>query len=145
MIEFIPEKYQKKDLVPGATFVHFGGGDHVVFLEHSMETYDQGRGVHEKVPGTGCRVQFRGGHLLIENKKLLALLLASGNYQSGAITIDREDPTGFWRHQGAIKTEKVSVVKPAGIKRPTSINDMDLTKSNLDAIDPKVAPLSRAI
>jgi len=64
----------------------------------------------EKVPETGLTIRFEGGRRLIDNSKVLKTVMESSAYVNGDVRIDPEDPTGFWRKAGILKTEKREVV-----------------------------------
>ena len=76
-------------------------------------------GVVSRVIGIGCALKFKGGALSVNNTKLLKLVMNSPAYLNSQIRINPDDPTGFWRAQGAIVTKTVQVVRFEDSKKPT--------------------------
>lgn len=83
--------------------------DHRLFLSPTQSQYNRNTEKDERVPGTGVRLKATGGSLVVKNKKLLQLLMASSAYKRGIVRIDFSDPTGFWRDVGMVEVKTIQV------------------------------------
>ena len=106
----------KEDLPVHATFISEDIGL-IIYLAASE--YHLVGDVQEKIEGTGCKVQFRGGHMVVKNSNILKLLMMSYAYLRNTVRIDPEDHTGFWRQSGMVKFEMRPVIVDYEVKRPT--------------------------
>lgn len=124
-MERIPEKYRAENLPVPATFT----SDQFPVLELRLEEMEEKEnaktGVVSRIIGTGCAVKFKGGALAVKNTKLLKMVMESPAYLNNQIRINPDDPTGFWRAQGAIVTKTVQVVRFEDFKKPT-FDDIEL-------------------
>lgn len=117
---------QKKDMPKVATFESEYHKLRVI-LEPKKGIKDEDTKQWEEVANTAVRLRFEDGKCRIENKRLLKMVMSCGAYQRGLFTIDREDPTGFWRELNAIQVKTVPVVIQTEITTP-NFDDLDLEK-----------------
>jgi len=164
-MEYIPTEYYdptdkktydltKADMPKAATFICVGGRasddrpSEMVALEiwvvPKQERLNEVTKMYEPVPNTAVRIKFKGGHRSIQNRRLLKMLMESKPYRDGDVQINPEDPTGFWREQGAIQEKTVSVYEPTGIKQPT-FAEVDLKKVKPVTEETKPNPLAKVI
>ena len=108
-MENIPQKYKKVDMPVAASFEASYFGDYQLKLAPTAHKIAP-NGDQEKIPGTGLTIRFEGGKRLVDNKSMLELLMGSSAYENGTVHVDPEDPTGFWRQAGVLKTEAREVV-----------------------------------
>ena len=126
---------QNKTLPVPATFVSNYGGLTVKLVSKDSKKNEQS-GMWEPVEGTGCTIRFKGGHLLVSNKRLLKLLMDHEDYQRGKWRPDPEDPTGFWRQIGTVKVQTVQVAVFDGVTQP-KFGDLQLDKvQELEKVEP---------
>lgn len=146
-MEFIPEKYQAKDLPIPASFECDDIGLQLT-LESTKSELNPQTGVHERIARTGCRLKFRGGMLHVHNRALLAKVMGCSAYKNGKIRIDSADVNGFWRKTGLVKTVTREVVVSEGRTKPSfeAINLKEVTppKKGEDGKSIPVQPLIKA-
>lgn len=111
----MPEKYRKADMDVPATFVCPDKYAKMkVSLAPALETADvSGRIVRKRSrdgSDTSVKVEFTNATIEIRNYALLQLMLASPAFNRRPIgfSIDKTDPTGFWRSIGAIEERTVA-------------------------------------
>lgn len=81
----------------------------------------------ERIPDTGLHIKFKGGFFTVHNLNLLNIILQSKAFRDNKIQINPEDPKGFWRAAGFIKTVAVPVIDKITVSKPTT-EDIDLKK-----------------
>lgn len=71
-----------------------------------------------RVPGTGAKAIFEGGHLLVKSSALVKILLAHPLFMDAnkGFWPDQQDPSGFWLEAGYVTEKQVTVYErvPAG-------------------------------
>lgn len=109
----LPKKYATRDFEVGATFVCTPDCKSLkVQIFPFKSVFDQEMKSHVSVEGTAVRIEMINGTYECHNYALLNELLkhkAFGRSNRG-FTIDKSDPTGFWREADAIETETKEVV-----------------------------------
>jgi len=63
----------------------------------------------ERIPDSGCRISFIDHKRIVDNKRLLELILNSNPFILGRIKIDPDDPSGFWEDNGMITKKQITV------------------------------------
>lgn len=153
-MELIPEKYREfkygvnkkklkgtgPDLAIPATFTSGDKLGKEVWCKQKQFDVIVRDGQSQSVfkPGTGLRLKFKGGHLIVTNSEVLKSLMASHAYNCGDVRPDPEDPTGFWRAQEAVEVEMRPVLV-GGPVRQMSVNEIDFSK--IKPFDGPVIPL----
>lgn len=117
-----------------------------LYLVPSQSVVDPASGNHEKLDNTEVRIRFRGGKWRTRNFNMMKLLMDSSAYKRGLVRIDPEDPTGFWRAQGFVKTKMVPVIEEVKVLHP-SADEINLEKleNNLKDHKDKIAPISKVV
>lgn len=128
----------KVDMPVAATFIAQEIGLEL-WLVAKRGVLNPATGMWDEEPGTALRVKFKGGHLPVENKRLLQILLSTEAYDNGNFRPDPEDPTGFWRQLGMLETREVVTVVPESVKAP-KFADIDFKTLQKDE---EVIPLVR--
>lgn len=121
-------EYFKKDLKLDAVFQTMGVSPTFI-LEHAESRV----GIDETVsaiPGTGCYVKGGDYKLTVQSKALLETIMKSPFYlHANGLWPHPEDPGGFWRAIGILKTKEVTVLVNDG-QEPIKFADMDFKKLN---------------
>lgn len=128
----------KVDMKCGATFIAEEIGLEL-WLVAKRGVLNPASGMWDDEPGTALRVKFKGGHLLVENKRLLEIVMKTEAYANGNFRIDPEDPTGIWRQLGMLETREVVTVVPESVQAP-GFADIDFTALTKEE---EVVPLVR--
>lgn len=135
--------FLKKDLQPGAMFEIDAKQKMSLLCTLKTQKWEKSPnqdGAIERVEGTGCRIRFRGGKYLCENKTVLQWIMESPEFQNGRIRISPSDETGFWRQVGAVEAKTVEIYEPDHVVHPS----FDAIKAKLKDVKPAPAqPLAR--
>ncbi len=111
------EIYGDKDMPVAANFECSDLGLTMFIRPKEEEVLVSGQSRH--IPGTGFKIKFKGGHLTVQNKALLQVVMESNEFKRGMIFPDRTDDTGFWRANGVIKTQVRTVEVAESTTQPT--------------------------
>lgn len=103
-------KYRDKNMPVAATFI--GPLGMKVNLEHAESKVGSDNTVMRDTT-TGLWAEFEKGHLFVENKTVLKMLLEHDGFNRGVhgFFIDPTDPTGFWRANGLIEEDVIYTYK----------------------------------
>lgn len=126
------------DMPRAASFEHDDMG-HECTLIASDADQDGHTGFWLKKPHTGCTVKFKGGKLLVQNKKLFELVMSSSAYANNKIRVDPEDPTGFWREAGVIKVVQRPYLVADRPPNPTTVDVMSVKAIAKDEVVQSIA------
>ena len=119
-------KYVTEDLLIPATFLSKHKEMRVWLIP--VESVMGPDNTVQRVPNTGCRVRFKDFRLLVRNKAVLKLMMEHKKFNQGnyGYSIDEQDPSGFWRANGVVKTRQVTAMVKADTTS-VAFKDLDLT------------------
>jgi len=123
------KKYKVSDLPVAATF-ESSIKEHVILLKSSLSKI-VGDNELQRIPNTGLRIEFEDFRLNVFNLEVLDMLLnhQAFNATRFGFTINKTDPTGFWRAQGVVEEQAFITFKPK------SVFDVDPEKIDLKKLD----------
>lgn len=130
---------READMPRVASFESNDMGFEITLIPSDTEK-DEHTGFWSKKPHTGCTVKFKGGKLIVQNKKLFELVMSSSAYTNNKIRVDPEDPTGFWREAGILKVENRPTLVADRPANPKSVNLAAIKPLDEDEV---VVPVAR--
>jgi len=121
-------EYRTKDLKLDAVF-QTAGMSPWIYLEQAECRV----GIDEivsAIPDTGCYVHGSDFKITVQSKALLKLMMESVFFNHGnGFWPHPEDPGGFWRAMGVLKTKEVTIVVNDG-QEPVKFDDLVFSKLN---------------
>lgn len=123
-------KYRKKEMDLPATFVSDAKELRLYLIPVESETGPDN--TQRRKANTGCRLKFEDHRFLCENKALLKLLLNHKNFNMATrgFRMDPEDPNGFWRAAGKVRTKEITVIDLETVSGEVTFKDLDFKKIN---------------
>lgn len=118
-----------------ATFVH-NKKVAKIFLEKRDYTQDS-NGLMNPDMASGLRIEFADCKFNCANKAMFKKIMESKPFKDGRIRMNPEDPSGFWKLNGIIETEKVEIEKVTKINS-VSYEAIDFRKVKVPKIQDEV-------
>lgn len=130
------EACKVKDLPIPITFESDFRGHSILIVNH-CEKLNPGNGRYEKVPDTGFSIKFTNYTFSTQSRRIVELLMSQADYKNGKVRPNKEDPTGCWRQQKALKveTKQVLVSRVQGIIKLEGV-DFDKFEKPTKPVEP---------